>query len=234
MIWPLSCRWMSIRFSLTRCWVEVLSHANQTNQYLTSVLVQTNSCVTALASACAMIIIDCCPLLSVTVVYYRLTSITVWYCHPHLASRPFTHAFSTLYAHQTLISHTGALISANALFHSRMKVNNSELLCHELLHNVFYRLFIYSPNKTKVSDIYHSAAIWLCYLVLHDHWYTLSPASRCLLYFGMDAGKHPPDCRTDFDCIWRSTCHNFVKISSYYLYILIRYACHKLTQTSLN
>ena len=99
MIWPLSRRRISIRFSLTRYWVEVPSHVNQTNQYLTSVLVQTKSCVTTLASACAMIIIDCCPLLSVTVVYYRLTSITVWYCHsalPHGLFHPrFLHALCT-------------------------------------------------------------------------------------------------------------------------------------------
>jgi len=42
-----------------------------------------------------MIIIDCCPLLSVTVVYYRLTSITVWYCHSALPHGLFLHALCT-------------------------------------------------------------------------------------------------------------------------------------------
>jgi len=106
----------------------------------------------------------------------------------------FTHAFSTLYAQQALVSHTGALLSANALFPSRMKVDNSELLCHELLHNVFYRLFIYSRSKTNVS-----AAIWLCYVVLRA--ILFSPTTRYLLCYGMDTGKHCPGCRTDFDCI---------------------------------
>jgi len=57
-----------------------------------------------------------------------------------------------------------------------MKVNNSELLCHELFHKVFYRLFIYSSSEMKVS-----AAIWLRYLVLHAIFFLLQPATYCVV-----------------------------------------------------